>query len=58
MTKEEKEKLHRNLIAILTDCEDDITYYERMVYSLQVISKELTYFKIQEEEKYNERWAD
>ena len=50
MTKEEKEKLHRDLVDILTNCNDDQTYYERMVYSLQIISKELTYFKIQEEE--------
>lgn len=46
MTKEEKAKLHRDLIDILTTCEDDKAYYERMVYSLQIISNELTYFEI------------
>jgi hypothetical protein len=51
MTRDEKAKLHRDLIDILTSCEDDKAYYERMVYSLQIISNELTYFKIQEEEK-------
>ena len=51
MTREEKAKLHRDLIDLLTNCEDDQTYYERMVYGLQIISNELTYFKIQEEQE-------
>lgn len=50
MTREEKSKLHHDLIDILTNCENDQAYYERMVYSLQIISNELIYFKIQEKE--------
>lgn len=44
MTGKEKAMLHRDLVEILTSCKDDNAYYERLLYSLQIILNELTYF--------------
>ena len=40
----ERSKLHHDLVELLTDCKSDKDYFERMVYSLQIISNELTQF--------------
>ena len=45
MDRMERSKLHHDLVELLTDCESDKDYFERMVYSLQIISNELTQFK-------------
>ena len=44
MTKKEKATLHAELIELLTKGGTDSDFYDRMIYALQIIAKELEYF--------------
>lgn len=54
MTRKEKGEVHFKLIDILTDCETDKDYYNRLMYAKKLIEKELKEFKLNESihEKY------
>ena len=42
MTRKEKAKLHNDLMEILTDCEDDTDFFNRLVYALEIIAGALS----------------
>lgn len=45
MTRNEKAKLHKELITLLTaNCEDDDKFFQHLLYALNVISNELQNF--------------
>lgn len=46
MDRKAKQILHKELIDLLTkDADNDSVFFNRMLYALQIISNELSYFK-------------
>ena len=42
--RKEKALLHKNLMDILTDCPTDKEYWQRLLWALEIISKEVVSF--------------
>ena len=42
--RKEKALLHKNLIDVLTKCENDQEYWQRLLWALEIISNEVTRF--------------
>lgn len=52
MTRQEKAILHHELIILLNkDVKDDDDFFNRLLYSLEIISKELSYYTIDKQYK-------
>ena len=45
LTRKEMGEIHFKLIEVLTDCETDEEYYDRLVYAKELIEKELKEFE-------------
>lgn len=52
MTRQEKAILHHELITLLSkDAENDDDFFNRLLYSLEIISKELSYYTVDKNHK-------
>lgn len=47
MDRKEKQTLHKELIdLLLKDTESDAEFFNRLLYALQIVSNELSYFEM------------
>lgn len=54
MTRQEKSEMHYNLINIITDCNNDVEMFSRLIYALEIITNEINRFENTYKEKlYN-----
>lgn len=58
MTPKEKAQLHYDLMQILTSCEDDKQFYNRLLYAKQLIENSLSEFKDDEIEVEDDYYGE
>lgn len=58
MDAKEKAKLHYDLMNILTNCETDKQFYQRLVYAKQLIENSLSEFKDDEIEVEDDYYGE
>ena len=58
MDTKEKAKLHYDLMNILTNCQTDQQFYQRLVYAKQLIENSLSEFKDDEIEVEDDYYGE
>ena len=58
MDAKEKAKLHYDLMNILTNCETDQQFYQRLIYAKQLIENSLSEFKDDEIEVEDDYYGE